>query len=119
MGSNPYEAPEADVGGGASPQPGAEGPPSQLSPELEMRAMALLGHMRSRATGVSFAVSWAVCTGLLALVTGLVWAAIVGGILAGVISRAWVAGQTPQFVERVSAELGIPPGTFKPEQYLL
>jgi hypothetical protein len=119
MGSNPYEAPRADITGGAPPSPGAAQPVAELSPELEMKAMELLGRKRSRSTGASFAVSWAVCTGVLALVTGLFWAVVIGGALAGVISKAYVAGQTPRLVEQVSSELGIPPGAFKPERYLL
>jgi len=45
--------------------------------------------------------------------------AIVGGALAGLISRAWVRAQTPRFIREVSAELGLPAGSFQPERYLL
>src|SRR5215468_4000311 len=115
MGTNPYEAPQADRAGKApQTEEGGATPPPELPPELEMKAMELLGRKRSRATGASFAVMWAVCTGVLALVTGLVWAAIAGGILAGVISKFYVSDQTPRYIERVSAELGIPPGAFRP-----
>jgi hypothetical protein len=119
MSSNPYEAPKADVAGEASPQAGAEGLAAALTPELEMRAMALLGQKRSRSAGISFFVSWAVGTPILAMVTGLVWAAVAAAILAGIISKSWVASQTPHLVDQVSAELGIPKGAFRPEQYLL
>ena len=119
MGSNPYEAPRADSTGGPSPPQGADSPAIELPPELEMKAMELLGQKRSRSTGASFAVSWAACTAVLFLVTGLVWAVIIGGVLAGVISKAYVARQTPRLVEEISAELGIPPGAFRPERYLI
>ena len=114
MVSNPYEAPQADITGGAA-SPAA----APLPPDLEMKAMELLGRKRSRVTGISFAVSGAVCVGLLALVLGLLLAFIVGGAIGGAIARAYVGSQTERLVAEVCAELGIPPGSFKPETYLL
>lgn len=118
MSSNPYEAPKAEAGE-ASPQPGAEGEATVLTPELEMKAMALLGQKRSASAGISFVVAWLVCTPILGLMTGLVWAAVAGAILAGIISKSWVASQTPHLVYRVAKQLGIPKGAFRPEKYLL
>jgi len=113
MGSNPYEAPRSDIVGAG------EQPEVVLPAEVEGRAMELLGRKRSRSAGASFAVSWAICIAVLIFVTGLVWAFIIGGALAGLISKAYVRGRTPRLVEQVCAELGIPPGAFKPERYLI
>jgi hypothetical protein len=119
MDPNPYEAPKADLSGSGAravtPLPSGEALPA----ELELRAMELLGRKRSRLTGVSFAVSWAIFTVLLALFLGLIWAFILGGALAGAFSRYHVRNKTPILVAEVSAELGIPPGAFQPERYLL
>jgi hypothetical protein len=121
MGTNPYEAPRSEIGEGstAPPLPGLSDGTSSLPPEVDLRAMALLGQKRSRSAGASFAVAWAVCIGLLIFVTGVAWAFVVGGILAGVISRAWVQSKTAALVAEVCDELGLPPGSFRPEQYLL
>jgi len=123
MGTNPYEAPQADIdrgnGATAPPLPGLSDGTSSLPPEVELRAMALLGHKRSRTAGASFAVAWAACIALLIFVTGLAWAFIVGGILAGVISRVYVVSRTAVLVAQVCDELGLPPGSCRPEQYLL
>jgi hypothetical protein len=125
MGSNPYEAPKADLAktdlaGGAPLLAGTVAVSAPLPPELELKATALLGQKRSRLTGISFAVTGAACVGLMALLTGLVWAFIVGGALAGAISRAYVKSRTERLAEEVCAELGLPPGSFKPDaNYLL
>jgi hypothetical protein len=120
MGTNPYEAPRTEIsGGGAIPAPGLIDGPSFLPAELEIRAMELLGRKRSRSTGASFAVAGAICVAALAFVTGLFWAFVVGGAIAGAISKAWVRSRTPALVAEVCAELGIAPGLFKPEGYLL
>jgi hypothetical protein len=83
--------------------------------------MRLLGQERSRATGITYGVWWAICFVTLGpiLGLGLLWAFIFGGVLAGVISKYRVSAQTPKLVAQVSAELGIPPGAFQPERYLL
>lgn len=118
MGSNPYEAPQADIGGAATPQGSAAARP--LPPDVEMKAMELLGRKRSRLTGISFAVAGAVCVGLLALVLGLLLAFIVGGAIAGAIARGYVKSQTERLADEVCAELGLPPGSFRPDtSYLL
>ena len=119
MGTNPYEAPNADITGVASSVPGLSDGMSSLPPEVELRAMALLGHKRSRSTGASFAIAWAACIAVLMFVTGLIWAFFVGAALAGVISRAYVRSRTPALVAAVCKELGLPPGSFRPERYLL
>ena len=119
MGTNPYEAPHADIQTAGAAPPGLSDGTSSLPPEVELKAMALLGHKRSRSTGASFAVAWAASIAVLMFVTGLLWAFIVGGALAGVISRAWVRSRTPRLVAEVCAELGLPPGSFQPERYLL
>lgn len=120
MGTNPYEAPRAEIGNAATaPLPGLSDGASLLPPEVELRAMTLLGQKRSRTAGASFAVAWAACSGVLIFVTGVAWAFIVGGILAGVISRAYVGSRTPALVAQVCDELGLPLGSFRPEQYLL
>ena len=119
MDPNPYRAPKADLTGGSAPAVAPLAPGEPLPDELELRAMQLLGRKRSRLTGVSFAVSWAIFSVLLALFVGLIGAFIVGGALAGVFSRSYVRGKTPTLVAEVSAELGIPPGAFQPERYLL
>lgn len=114
---NPYEPPRADVE--AAPAPATpEGEPS-LSPELELQAMRLLGQKRVRAAGISFGIWWAISFLALSLVTGLLWAFIGGGALAGVISKARVRAKTGALVAQVCAELGIPPGAFRPERYLI
>jgi hypothetical protein len=117
MGTNPYEAPQADISSGGAP--GLSEATSSLPPEVELKAMELLGRKRSLSTGASFAVSWAACIAVLMFVTGLVWAFIVGGALAGVISRSFVRARTPRLVAEVCAELGLRPGSFRPERYLL
>jgi hypothetical protein len=101
------------------PAPGLSEGPSSLPPEVELRAMELLGRKRSRLTGTSFAIAGAICVAALAFVTGLLWAFVVGGAIAGAISKAYVRSRTALLVAEVCAELGIPPGSFKPEGYLL
>jgi len=81
--------------------------------------MELLGRMRSRSAGASFAVAWAICIAVLMLFVGLLLALIVGAAMAGAISRYHVKARTQVFVDRVSAQLGIPPGAFRPERYLI
>jgi hypothetical protein len=119
MGSNPYEAPQADITGRASSPPGAEDPVAPLSPEMENRATQLLGSKRSRAGGASFAIAGAICVGVMMLLFGLFLGLIIGGALAGAISRAYVRARTPRYIEQVCAELGIPRRAFNPERYLL
>jgi len=121
MGTNPYEAPQADIGGGAGAQASAAGAAAKpLPPELEMKAMELLGQKRSRLTGISFAVAGAVCVGILTLLLGLLLALIVGGALAGIIARAFVKSKTEALADEVCAELGLPRGSFRPDtRYLL
>ena len=121
MGTNPYEAPQADISG-RSPTfegQGAAGAVTSLPPELENRATALLGQKRSRAAGASLAVAGAACIGPSILLFGFLLAFIIGGVIATVISKAWVKGRTQHYIARVCAELGIPPGAFRPEKYLL
>lgn len=119
MGSNPYEAPQADITGGVPPAAGVAEGATRLPPELENRATQLLGAKRSRATGMAFAIAGASCIGVCSLLLGLLLGFIVGGALATVISKAYVRGQTPRYIREVCSELGIPPGAFRPEQYLL
>src|SRR6476646_3453661 len=119
MGTNPYEAPQADIHIGAGGVPGLSEATASRPPEVGLRAMELLGGKRSRAAGASFAVAGAACIAVLMFVTGLVWAFVVGGALAGVISRSFVRARTPRLVAEVCAELGLAPGSFRPERYLL
>lgn len=114
MEQNPYEPPKADIGVGSS-----SGSGQPLPADVEAKAMELLGRKRSSAAGISFAVAWAVCTPLLLLVTGLLLALIIGGVAAGAISKLYVKSRTQAYVTQVSQELGIPPGAFRPERYLI
>jgi hypothetical protein len=116
---NPYEPPKAEVVAGSSSGSGLayNGPP--LAPDLEAKAMELLGRMRSRSAGASFAVAWAICIAVLVLFMGLLLAFIVGAAMAGAISRYHVKSRTQVFVDRVSAQLGIPAGAFQPQRYLI
>ena len=85
-----------------------------------MKATELLGRKRSRLTGIAFAVSGAVCVGLLTLVLGFLLAFIVGGALAGAIARGYVKSQTERLAAEVCTELGLAPGSFNPDpRYLL
>jgi hypothetical protein len=124
MNENPYAPPRADINQPPSPSAVAGStssgaPAEQLPPELEARAMQLLGQMRSRATGVAFGISWAGSILVLFFVVGLIPGLIVGAILGGVISKAYVKSQTPALVEKVSRQLGIKPGLFNPDRYLI
>ena len=118
MEQNPYEPPKADIGGQSSSA--SELPAVQpLAADVEAKAMELLGRMRSRSAGASFAVAWAICIAVLVLFVGLLLAFIIGAAIAGAISRYHVKARTQVFVDRVSAQLGIPPGAFRPERYLI
>ena len=119
MDQNPYEPPKAEIAAGSSSGSGLADGGAPLPPELEAKAMELLGHMRSRSAGASFAVAWAICIAVLVLFMGLLLAFIVGAAIAGAISRYHVKSRTHVFVDRVSAQLGIPPGAFRPERYLI
>jgi hypothetical protein len=117
---NPYEPPKADiVVGPDSPAATFVDGGSSLPPELEAKAMELLGRKRSSAGGISFAVAWLLWTPVLWLVTSVVPALIIGGALAGAISRVYVKARTQAYIRQVSAKLGIPPGAFRPERYLI
>jgi uncharacterized membrane protein len=116
---NPYEPPKADIGAGASSSGSGLAAGQLLPPDVEAKAMELLGRKRSSAGGISFAVAWAVCTPTLLLVTGVLLALIIGGTLAGAISKLWVQSRTQAYVTQVSQELGIPAGAFRPERYLI
>jgi hypothetical protein len=116
---NPYEPPKSDIVAGAFSSGSGLAAGQALPPDIEAKAMELLGRKRSRAAGISFAVAWAVCTPMLLLVTGLLLALIIGGALAGAISKLYVKSSTQAFVTQVSRELGIPPGAFRPERYLI
>ena len=119
MEQNPYEPPKAEIGAG-SPSPASGATAGQPLPaELEAKAMELLGRLRSSSAGISFGIAFGISTALLLLVTGLLLALIFGGIIGGAISKLWVKSRTDVFVHRVSEELGIPPGVFRPERYLI
>lgn len=119
MGTNPYEAPQTDISGNSPPPPGAPGAVTSLPPELENRATALLGQMRSRGAGASLAVAGAISLVPSVVLFGVVLGFIIGGVIATAISKAWVRGRTQHYIDKVCAKLGIPPGLFRPEKYLL
>jgi hypothetical protein len=116
---NPYEPPKADLGRASAPPPSGLSPGHALAPELEMKAMALLGRKRSSAGTISFCVAWAASAPLLLMLVGFAPALIGGAVLAGAISKVYVKSRTEAFVARVSDELGIPPGAFRPERFLI
>ena len=122
MDDNPYAPPATDMDSPVAPIVGASagaGDQTHLSPELEMKAMEMLGQRRSRAGVRSFGVAWGICIVALIFVTGLVPALIVGSIIAGAISKVYVKSHKQAMVDAVAAELGIRPGLFAPDRYLL
>jgi hypothetical protein len=107
---NPFAPPKADLEGG---------PVERLSPEMEARAMEMLGKLRARTGAISFAVIWPLCTAVLMLGLGLIWALIVGSVIGAALSRAYVKARRRAMVESVCRALGVRPGSFNPDQYLI
>ena len=110
MSENPFAPPKADLEGG---------PVERLSPEMEARAMEMLGKLRARTGAISFAVIWPLCTAVLMLGLGLIWALIVGSVIGAALSRAYVKARRRAMVESVCRALGVRPGSFNPDQYLI
>ena len=108
---NPFAPPKADLEGGA--------PNERLSPEVEARAMEMLGKLRARAGLVSFAVFWPLSAGVLMLGVGLIWGLIVGSVVGGALSRAYVKARRHAMIARVCRTLGINRGAFSPDKYLI
>jgi hypothetical protein len=114
--TNPYAPPAAPD------DPWYAGPaPARLAPDVEARAMELLGKLRSRTVARSFAVGWmASMGGLMAVVgMGLIPALIVGSLLGGAISKAYCRWRRPALAEKVCRQLGIDPRAFAPDRYLI
>ena len=55
----------------------------------------------------------------LCLVTGLIWAGILGAIAAGAVAKGWVSAQTDAFIAAACKKHGVDPKALNRERYLI
>ena len=81
--------------------------------------MEEVGRLRSRSLGRAFFVSWMLVIPPLCLVTGLIWAGILGAMAAGAITKAWVSAKTDAIIAAACQKHGVDPKELDPGRYLI